>query len=80
MQCANDYVESQPNDEQPTGPIAAVQHEHAGNNLGGPGKMDHPMFFEVGNALCAVHVERGPPAGDQGNGAKDNKQPTDDGD
>ena len=62
MQRADDYVERQPNDEQPTRPIAAVQHKHAGDDLGAAGKMDHPMFLEVRDKLSAVHMDDGPQA------------------
>jgi len=80
MQRAHDDVERQPNDEQPTRPILAVQHKDAGDNLGAAGKMDHPMFLELVCQLSAVHVHDGPQACHQRNRAEDYEQPTDDGD
>ena len=60
VQRSNNYVESQPDDKQPTRPILTVQHKHAGNDLGTAGQMDHPMLLEVGNQLRAVQVGEGP--------------------
>lgn len=80
MQGTNDHVESQPNDDQPTCPIAAVQHKDAGDNLGSPGKMDHPMFLEVGNPLSSAHMSDWQQPCDQCNGAEDYEQPADYGD
>lgn len=60
VQRSNNYVESQPNDQQPTRPILTVQHKHAGDDLGTAGKIDHPMFLEVGNQLSAVQVDKRP--------------------
>ena len=80
VQRSDNYVESQPNDQQPARPILTVQHKHSGDDLGNPGKMDHPMFLEVGNQLSAVQVEERPQASHQCNSAEDYQQPTDDGD
>ena len=60
VQSSNNYVEHQPDNKQPTRPILTVQHKHAGDDLGSAGKMDHPMFLEVGNQLRAVQVDQGP--------------------
>lgn len=80
MQRADEHVEGQPNDQQPTGPIMAVKHKHAGDNLGTPGKMDHPMFLEVGKPLNAIHVYQRPQSGNERNGAEHQKQPADNSD
>ena len=60
VQRSNNYVGSQPNDQQPTCPILTVQHKHTGDDLGTAGKIDHPMFLEVGNQLAAVQVDERP--------------------
>ena len=60
VQRSNNYVESQPNDQQPTRPIFTVQDKHTGDDLGTAGKIDHPMFLEVGNQLRSVQVDEGP--------------------
>jgi len=71
VQRSNNYVESQPDNKQPARPILTVQHKHTGNDLGTAGKIDHPMFLEVGSQLSAVQADERPQACHQGNGSED---------
>jgi len=47
MKSADDDVEGDPGDEEPAGPVAAVEHEDARNNLEKPREMDVPVALEV---------------------------------
>lgn len=47
MQGADDDVEGDPGDEEPAGPVAAVEHEDAGDDLKETREMDVPVALEV---------------------------------
>ena len=47
MERADDDVEGDPGDEEPAGPVAAVEHEDAGDDLQETGEMNIPMALQV---------------------------------
>ena len=69
MKGADDDVEGDPSDEEPAGPVAAVEHEDAGDDLENAREMDVPVAFEIS---AAHHTA------EKGYGAEDNEKPTDD--
>ena len=47
MKGADDDVEGDPGDEEPAGPVAAVEHEDAGDDLQNAREMNVPVALEV---------------------------------
>jgi len=50
MKSADDDVEGDPGDEEPAGPVAAVEHEDAGDDLQEAGEMNVPVTREIAAA------------------------------
>ena len=48
MKSADDDVEGDPDDEEPAGPVAAVEHEEPGDDLQKARKMDVPVALKIG--------------------------------
>ena len=69
MKGADDDVEGDPGDEEPAGPVAAVKHEDAGDDLQNPRKLDVPVALEI----PATHY-----TAEQRHSAEYNEKPTDD--
>ena len=53
MKGADDDVKRDPGDEEPAGPVAAVEHEDAGDDLQQPREMDVPVAYQI--AATATH-------------------------
>ena len=47
MEGADDEVEGDPGDDEPAGPVAAVDHENASDDLKETREMDVPVTLEV---------------------------------
>ena len=47
MEGADDDVEGDPGDEEPAGPVAAVEHEDAGDDLQNAGEMNVPVAYQI---------------------------------
>ena len=50
MQGADDDVEGDPGDEEPAGPVSAVKHEDAGDDLQDSCEMNVPVAFKIAPA------------------------------
>ncbi len=68
MKGADDDMKRDPDDEEPAGPVAAVEHEETGDDLQKARKMDVPVALKVG----------GNKATNQCDTAEDYEEPTDD--
>ena len=71
MKGADDDVEGDPGDEKPAGPVAAVEHEDASDDLQKTREMDVPVAYQI-NATATHHSTH------QRNAAEYNKEPTND--
>src|ERR1043165_1677476 len=69
IKCADYNVKGDPRDQKPASPVAAVKHEHSGNDLKEAREMNVPMTFEI----CERQT-----AAEEGDAAEDYKEPTDD--
>lgn len=50
MEGADDDVEGDPGDEEPAGPVAAVEHEDTGDDLQEAREMNVPVTHEIAAA------------------------------
>jgi len=48
MKGADDDMKGDPGDEEPAGPVAAVEHEEPGDDLQQARKMDVPVALKIG--------------------------------
>lgn len=47
MKSADDDVEGDPGDEEPADPVAAIEHEDAGDDLQKTREMDVPVAYQI---------------------------------
>ena len=75
VQSADHYVKSHPQDKQPTRPVVTFEQKHAADNGRETGEINHPVMFEIYEAL--ISVDETPRGVDQREDAKQNKEKTD---
>ena len=68
MQCADDDVKGDPEDEEPACPVVALEQKRAANNRSDRGEIDHPVAFKICEAIGRIdQLHQGM---DQGDGAE----------